>query len=366
MPNNPSLKELIVQTDGGAALAPAAAPQQVPAQGTQRGGLLDIIAPEKSYGIPLFDLIGKIANQPDQAQAARDSTAQKKQLIQGIAADVQGRDYEAAASKIMQLDPEKASTLITQMDKINPGFAAKMNFAQEGGKTAAQTEYGANARQLQDARLAAEASMKDKELEAAKSKPNREDEINKRFNISTIRQYQKDFNSSIKAVDEQLNSLGGLAEFTKIAETNPMAAAQLGVKVAKAMGEVGALSESDVNRYVQNPAVADKVAGEVLKLSKGTLLPKNAKYLKESLQAISAIAADREAFLKGKFVKQVARNLSIDEKEAAYKLGLEGSEAPAAKPVKIQGTEIEAMPGQQVRSKSTGKIMTVQPDGSLK
>lgn len=165
MPNNPSLQDLITQLDK-AMPAKELDQKQIPAQGTQRGGLLDIVAPERSYGIPLFDLVGKIANQPERAQSLRDAAAEKQQLIQGIASDVQGRNYEAAASKIIQLDPEKASGLILQMDKINPGFAAKMKFAQEGGQTAAQTEYGANPRQLLDAKLAAEASQQKAALSA--------------------------------------------------------------------------------------------------------------------------------------------------------------------------------------------------------
>ena len=308
MPNNPSLKDLLSQVSMANPQAPQALQLTLPATDSAlSANLANVYAPThlglaQAYGVNAANL---------GAQERQQAASQKQALIQSMATDLQSKNYQGALAKYAQLDPEGIKSLLPQLEKIDPSLKGQLTFAGEGGQLAAQTEYGANPRQL-----------KLLDIEAAKQRVG-DGGKDRRFEISTIRQYQKDYNTAVKSVEEQISNLGGIDSLATLSEQNPMAAAQLGVKVAKAMGEVGALSESDVKRYVQNPALADKIAAEVVKLQKGTLLPKNAKYLRESLQTIAAVAQDRSRFLKDKFVKQVSRNMDTTPEEAAYKLGFD-------------------------------------------
>lgn len=282
------------------------------------------------------------------ANAATNEAAQKDVLIKDMASKLQSKDYQGALAAYSQLDPEGVKALLPQISKIDPAFAGTLNEAETTGTIAGETKYGTNKRQ-----------MLEREIEAGKySKDNpKEDRLGRQFTQSQIRQYQKEYNQAAKNVEEQLNTLGGLDSFASLATTNPAAAAQVGVKVAKAMGEVGALSESDVTRYVGNKAIADNVANEVIKLSKGTLNPKQAKYLQESLKAIAAIAADRDSFLKAKYARQVANNLEVTPEEAQYKLGFTAERG---------GSTTNPNAGKEVVNKKTGKRGIIQPDGSIK
>lgn len=130
------------------------------------------------------------------------------------------------------------------------------------------------------------------------------------FVASRLESWQKETNRAIDKVNEKLAGVQGAEQLAILATKNPTAAAALGTKVAKAYGEVGALTENDVTRYVQDPSLKAVVAQNFRKMSQGTLLPSTAKGLTETLKALAAMDLDRRnAIIRGR-AKQFGRNMS--------------------------------------------------------
>jgi hypothetical protein len=80
---------------------------------------------------------------------------------------------------------------------------------------------------------------------------------------SVAQNYEND--TVVKKFKEQDLALGQVADIvTQMQEGNQVAAAGLGAKMAKAMGEVGALTEQDVNRYIQAKSLGRNVKDRMM------------------------------------------------------------------------------------------------------
>lgn len=171
-----------------------------------------------------------------------------------------------------------------------------------------QFEEQIAARKEQAASSAAERAIRQRELLAKDAEESQRKAS--QFVANNTANFQKTTNKDLEKLDEQIAKAGNINEIAELAKTNPMSAAQLGVQVAKAMGEVGALSEADVTRYIANPALASRASQYLSRIATGTLPDENAELIKESLTALANMAKDRRNIILRKRGKQFARNLT--------------------------------------------------------
>jgi hypothetical protein len=160
-PNNPTLRALLEQVSSANPSAPVVA--QPVAQGPTSGRLTAEATAfqESAPGLSLFKQLRSASVAENET---KNAAAQKQALIKSMAADLQSKNYQGALAKYAQIDPEGVKSLLPQMSQIDPSLKGMMSFADEGSKTAAQTEYGTNARQLLDAQLASAKQLKSMEL----------------------------------------------------------------------------------------------------------------------------------------------------------------------------------------------------------
>jgi hypothetical protein len=101
---------------------------------------------------------------------------------------------------------------------------------------------------------------------------------------TSIYNVTKDFegNAMKKSLDKQCISFHEMNELTKlIRKCNQIALGGIGVKAARAMGEVGVLTDTDVQRYIEAQSVAQKMKDKYGRLTKGMLSAKTLKDLDE-------------------------------------------------------------------------------------
>lgn len=158
---NPGLQELLAQVSNANPAAPTIV-QPVSTSPSSGRLLAEAAAFQQSApGLSLFKQLRGTAIAEDETKSA---AAQKQALIQSMASDLQSKNYQGALAKYAQLDPEGVKSLLPQMEKIDPSLKGQLAFSGEGGQLAAQTEYGANQRQLLDAKLRSEEKLKAAEL----------------------------------------------------------------------------------------------------------------------------------------------------------------------------------------------------------
>lgn len=129
---------------------------------------------------------------------------------------------------------------------------------------------------------------------------------------------------------------------------NTLAFSGLGIKMAKGMGEVGVMTEADVNRYVQSRKFPQKITDMTLKFSQG--VPSNATqkeinqiltvmsdmYQGEILPVYNEWINSAEAIAKG-------RGENITRDEVARRLALQGTvEAELQEPTSTLSSEEQA------------------------
>lgn len=157
-----------------------------------------------------------------------------------------------------------------------------------------------------------ERALKAKEL--AKQTETESERKANQFITNRTANFQTTVNNDLEKLDEQIAKGANIDEVAELAKTNPISSAQLGVQVAKAMGEVGALSESDVTRYIANPALANRATQYLTKLATGTIPDENAELVKEAMGALTRMAKDRRNVILRKRAKQYARNVTTNLK----------------------------------------------------
>ncbi len=92
-----------------------------------------------------------------------------------------------------------------------------------------------------------------------------------------------------KEQSDMVMKMDELIEKTKLAQSNPVASAQLGAEVAK-LYEGGRLTDEDVVRYTRDPSAGGRIRDGIYKLSKGTHSPETMNALRIALAAKRAQA----------------------------------------------------------------------------
>lgn len=132
---------------------------------------------------------------------------------------------------------------------------------------------------------------------------------------------QIETNPIIKNLQNQSIGLHNVEEMSQLTQQgNTVASAAMGMKMARAMGEVGVITEQDVKRYVQSrkltQAAADKLSGWV-----------NGVPSKATLEEIGQITeALRDSYdskiqpIYNRYIERFARAYKISNEDAAYQL----------------------------------------------
>jgi len=219
-------------------------------------------------------------------------------------------DYEGAMGEIARYDPEHAGQLLTQARTINPKFAQSLKQAESSGTTRGEfevtTEHGSNPKQLQDARIQAEKE---------KGPNTRESRLSSQFNQGMAFKYQQaaegspTYKSAISVINEmpQLKSL-----LDDAYKNGGQSLAMLGPRIAKGLaGEVGVLTEQDVTRYVQNPAVANWLISGATQKYEGKLTQQDYTNLMRLGVVMNDAAEKKLAKAYDQAAIKMSRNLGI-------------------------------------------------------
>lgn len=145
---------------------------------------------------------------------------------------------------------------------------------------------------------------------------------------------QIDQNPILRQINKEVLSLGQMETLRSLVDQgNTVAFSALGTKMARAMGEVGVLTETDIIRYVQSGRL-DRKAGDTLsrwlkgKPTDATISELNAigDVLKENYDKKIQSVTDQ-------YVNRLSRNFNIPPEDAAYRLSVEyGGQALRPKP----------------------------------
>lgn len=231
-----------------------------------------------------------------------------------------------------QAREEVFSALVDEM-----GFSAAVKQVMELNKTAENNELRA---QLANERNAALASK-------------READLSNKINDKVVAEGNK-AEANLKKLREQglaLDQVGTL--IAQARNGNSISANAVGTKLARAMGEVGALTESDVTRYVSNGAILPKTGDILNKWLEGK--PSDA-----TLEEINQITSILSSKLKDKYqdvlkphVQRMVGNYGLSEEEAYSRLGYpELYKAPKASKASADGYEEFAAKAKQVAQKA--------------
>lgn len=172
----------------------------------------------------------------------------------------------------------------------------------------------------------------------------------------------------IKPLYGQKIGLSQIDDLVDIAKSgNTVAATALGTKAARAMGEVGVLTDSDVTRYVQSGRLDRKAADVLSRWIQGK--PTDATL--NEISQISSVIKDRFQSnvqpVYNQYIEVLARNLDMTPDEAAFKLGVQYSPRSKEKdlqPIRPVAPQLQ-MPGGSKRATmrwnpQTGRVEPVQ------
>jgi hypothetical protein len=149
-------------------------------------------------------------------------------------------------------------------------------------------------------------------------------------------------NPTVKGMRTQDVSLGQMDNVINLAKQgNTVAASAMGTKMARAMGEVGVLTDSDVKRYVQSGQLARGTGDKLSRMMQGR--PTDA-----TLEEISQIAAVLKNSYASKvqpvydtYVNRLSRNLNITPEEAAFRLDVPYTGKKALKALPSSGSGVD-------------------------
>ena len=116
---------------------------------------------------------------------------------------------------------------------------------------------------------------------------------------------------------DQVDNLAKLAE-----EGNQTAFGALGTKMARAMGEVGVLTDADVVRYVRGGSLSRKAADVLNTWKEGRPSKASISDIKEISRVLKEIHGTRIAPLYNEFAKTAYENLPISKYEAYKRLSM--------------------------------------------
>lgn len=141
-----------------------------------------------------------------------------------------------------------------------------------------------------------------------------------------------------------------------VQQGNTVAAGALGVKMAKAMGEVGVLTDQDVARYVVSGRL-DRAAGDKLsKMIRGVPSEATQAELSQISQVLRESFADRIQPIYNEYITSFAETEGVDPSEVSRKMAI-----PYSKPAPAQ---LPSLPGARKATmrwnSQTGRLEPVQ------
>jgi hypothetical protein len=334
--------------------------------------------------------VNELMKQSNEGISQINQQSNRKKVAQEAMGLFNQGKIEEAYAHMLGNDPELAKELAPSIKAFAPKLAEKFSFSETEGQLSSQTDYGSNPRQLLDARLAGEKEMLSMRSESS-SGSEKEKRLSNQFNQQMGFKYQQaaENSATYKSAINVINEMPQLKSLLDDAYKNGgQSLSMLGPRIAKGLaGEVGVLTEQDVTRYIRNPALADWLlsgankkfegkltAQDYANLTRlGSIMEKNAneKLNKAYQQAATKMSRNMRIPLED---AEMLVNPTIDDetksiimeqhkdkvKDAAPK---QGAAAPASAPLKAPAG---AKPGDQVISKKTGQIYTVQADGTMK
>lgn len=248
----------------------------------------------KDANIPVENLL--------QRRKAKDDELSRQAKVMDINNDREMQDPNSAVSVALR----DAAKLV--------GLAVPQNVSGAQLKNS-----GINLGNLLSAHQAAEA----RKAQTAQYKEERalsREEGKRRFAQNEVRNYQKDAEKEVKELRDQANASRDLMKMTEEAKTNPIAASSIGVMAAKARGERGALSATDVTRYIENKAAAPKIAQWINSAAQGTVTPQNAEFIKDVEKTLQGLYDQRIGESYNRYAERFSQNTGLDLDESMDKV----------------------------------------------
>ena len=283
-------------------------------------------------------------------------TSSIEKLAGGKLEEIQGR----RAGKKDEVSFDKARTELGDTKALSdPNSSISKLTGEMLRKLGMKIPEGVSAAQLKASGIDVDRMMNAKELSAQRAAAAQEARENRRFekeklyyqkNLDRIKSFGEKATGSpeVKKAEEQLAAANGIKLLVdEAAKKGGQAVAALGPQLAKAMGEVGALTESDVTRYVKNPQIAAGIMQTMDKSLKGKLSPQDAENITRLVGILGKKAEDSRAKaydLKVKQAQNTLKNEGIEPsfiKEAIDPFGYSGSNQslqpqPASDTVKVR------------------------------
>lgn len=149
-------------------------------------------------------------------------------------------------------------------------------------------------------------------------KLNRDNKIN-----TAILQYTEKLekNPILLKMKQSAVDLDSVGQITEIARGgNTVAASALGVKMARAMGEVGVLTESDITRYVTSGQLGRKAGDKLSLWLKGKPTDTTLDEINSIGQVLKDSYARKTQPIYDTYINRLSENMDISKEEAATRL----------------------------------------------
>lgn len=146
----------------------------------------------------------------------------------------------------------------------------------------------------------------------------REDRINR-----TVLNYSNalENNSLLKKLREQEFSIDQVDDLINLVNSgNTVASSAMGTKMAKAMGEVGVLTESDIKRYIMSGKLAQGAADKLTKWIKGKPTDATMEEIGQISSVLKNNFSSRIQPIYDRYVNRLSANMNISKEEAARRL----------------------------------------------
>lgn len=141
---------------------------------------------------------------------------------------------------------------------------------------------------------------------------------------------------------------------------NTVAFAGLGIKMAKAMGEVGVMTEQDIKRYVNSGKLSQGAADKLSKWTKGVPSEATEKEIQEIISTLGdtyqkEISPVYNEWIDSAYAISKGRNDRIDRNEVARRLALNGTT--------VEVDSNPSIPNGYIRGTDNGEEGYIGPDG---
>jgi hypothetical protein len=140
--------------------------------------------------------------------------------------------------------------------------------------------------------------------------------------VAYTEKYEK--NPVVAELKKQGVALGQVDQMIALTRAgNTVSASAMGTKMARAMGEVGVLTESDIKRYVQSGKLTQGAADKLSKWLTGAPSEATLEEISQISEALRDSYAGKVQPIANTYIERLARNYKLDPEEAAFRMDLE-------------------------------------------